>query len=158
MARRLLLVLILCLNVTVLAQTGPSSMRQTVYVLRLKPGQDLRAELESFAKKQQLRAAYIITCVGSLNHATLRLANQSDYTRFAGKLEIVSLTGTLTQDGMHVHLSASDNTGKTVGGHLVAGCEIYTTAEIVIGEANDLVFAREKDATYGYDELVVKPK
>jgi predicted DNA-binding protein with PD1-like motif len=59
---------------------------------------------------------------------------------------------------MHVHLSASDNTGKTVGGHLVVGCEINTTSEIVIGEANDLVFAREIDDMYGYEELVVKPR
>ena len=139
-------------------QPAPRSTRQTVYVLRLKPGQDLRAELARFAQAQRLRAAYVITCVGSLNHASLRLANQPDYQRFAGKLEIVSLVGTLAADGMHLHLSASDITGKTIGGHLGEGCEIYTTAEIVIGEAIGLHFTREKDATYGYDELAVKPR
>ncbi|MEO6725045.1 MAG: PPC domain-containing DNA-binding protein, partial [Blastocatellia bacterium] len=103
------------------------------YVLRLKPGQDLRAELEQFTKVKNLQAGYIITCAGSLRKAALRLADQSDSTNFDGKFEIVSLTGTLTPDGPHLHISISDGTGKTLGGHVVIGCEIYTTAEIVIG-------------------------
>jgi predicted DNA-binding protein with PD1-like motif len=147
-----------------LAQTKPvqtaaaPSVRQKIYALRLKPGQDLRAELEAFTKSNGLRAAYIITCVGSLNHATLRLANQTDSTQFAGKLEIVSLVGTLSPDGPHLHLSVSDSTGKTSGGHLVAGCPVYTTAEIIIGEAQDLLFTREQDEASGYQELKIRPR
>lgn len=134
------------------------AQRQIIHVLRLKPGQDLREELEKFTQTASLRAAYIITCVGSLNHATLRLADQSDGTRFEGKLEIVSLVGTLTPDGPHLHLSVSDTTGKTTGGHLVAGCPVYTTAEIVIGEARDLLFTREPDELSGYKELKIRPR
>ena len=96
--------------------------------------------------------------MGSLNHATLRLANQSESSRFEGKLEIVSLVGTLAPDGPHLHLSVSDNTGKTIGGHLVEGCPIYTTAEIIIGEAEDLQFTREQDAASGYQELKIRPR
>lgn len=144
---------------TVLAQTESArSTRQTVYALRLKPGQDLRVELEKFATTMGLRAGYIITCVGSLNHATLRLANQNASNRFEGKLEIVSLVGTLAPDGPHLHLAVSDNTGKTIGGHLVEGCPIYTTAEILIGEAEDLQFTREQDASSGYKELKIRPR
>lgn len=144
---------------TVLAQTESArSTRQTIYALRLKPGQDLRVELEKFAKLRGVRAGYIITCVGSLNHATLRLANQSELSRFEGKLEIVSLVGTLAPDGPHLRLSVSDNTGKTIGGHLVEGCPIYTTAEIIIGEAEDLQFTREQDAASGYQELKIRPR
>lgn len=129
---------------------------QKVYALRLQPGQDLRVELERFTKTAGLRAGYIITCVGSLNHANLRLANQENSTHFVGKFEIVSLVGTLTPAGPHLHLAVADNTGKMLGGHLVAGCEIYTTAEIVIGEAQDLLFTREPDAASGYQELTVR--
>lgn len=130
-----------------------ASARQTVYVLRLKPGQDLRRELQNFARSAGLKAGYIITCVGSLDRATLRLANQNDYAKFEGKFEIVSLVGTLTADGQHLHMSISDKTGQTIGGHLVEGCPIYTTAEIVIGEAEEIIFTREKDEVTGYDEL-----
>jgi uncharacterized protein len=146
------------------AQTRPvqlemaQSARQKIYALRLKPGQDLRSELEKFAKATGLQAAYIITCVGSLNRATLRLANQSESTTFEGKFEIVSLVGTLAPDGPHLHLSVSDGTGKTLGGHLVEGCPIYTTAEIIIGEAQDLRFTREPDEQTGYKELKIHPR
>jgi uncharacterized protein len=150
--------LAICHN-TASAQTESArSTRQTVYALRLKPGEDLRVELEKLTKTAGLRAAYIITCVGSLNHATLRLAKQSESARFEGKLEIVSLVGTLAPDGPHLHLSVSDNTGKTIGGHLVEGCPIYTTAEILIGEAEDLQFTREQDAASGYKELKIRPR
>ncbi|MBS1786484.1 MAG: DNA-binding protein [Acidobacteria bacterium] len=125
------------------------------YVLRLKPGQDLRAELERFAKAKAIQAGYIITCVGSLRKASLRLADKSDSTNYAGKFEIVSLVGTLSPDGPHLHISISDGDGKTLGGHLVTGCEIYTTAEIVIGDAIGLRMTREPDAQSGYQELKV---
>lgn len=155
--------LILCVtgfghNVALAQTESARSTRQAIYALRLKPGQDLRVELEKFAKSVSLRAGYIVTCVGSLNHATLRLANQNESIRIEGKLEIVSLVGTLAPDGPHLHLSVSDNTGKTIGGHLVEGCPIYTTAEILIGEAEDLQFTREQDVTSGYKELKIRPR
>ncbi len=58
----------------------------------------------------------------------------------------------------HLHLSVADETGAVVGGHLMDGCEVFTTAEVVIGELPGVRFRRELDATYGYRELVVQPK
>ncbi len=135
-----------------------SADRSRIYVLRLKPGQDLRVELERFAKAKNIQAGFIVTCVGSLQKAALRLADKSDSTKYDGKFEIVSLVGTLSPDGPHLHVSISDGEGKTLGGHLVAGCEIYTTAEIVIGDAVGLKMMREPDAQSGYQELKVYKK
>lgn len=126
------------------------------YALRLKPGQDLRVELEKFTKAHGLRAGFILTTVGSLQKASLRLANQSSATSYEDKFEIVSLVGTLSPAGPHLHLSISDSTGKTIGGHLVEGCIIYTTAEIVIGELKGVRFTREKDEQTGYQELRIR--
>lgn len=126
-----------------------------VYALRLMPKQDLRKQLELFTKQHKLQAGLILTAVGSLQKTSLRLADQKDSTTFEGKYEIVSLVGTLSPDGVHLHISLSDSTGKTIGGHLVEGCEIYTTAEIVIAEARGLVFTREQDAQTGYKELKI---
>ena len=119
------------------------------------PKQDLRKQLELFVKQHKLRAGLILTAVGSLQKVSLRLADQKDSTTFEGKYEIVSLVGTLSPDGVHLHISVSDSTGKTIGGHLVEGCEIYTTAEIVIAEARGLAFTREQDAQTGYKELKI---
>ena len=78
----------------------------------------------------------------------------------AGPFEIVSLTGTLACGGdedscvKHLHISLSDAQGRVVGGHLVR-LEVETTAEIVLGELEDLVFTREHDPATGFGELTV---
>lgn len=153
--------LLLCLSNLALAQSTnkPESGEAgglKVYALRLTPKQDLRKQLELFAQEKGLRAGLILTAVGSLQKVSLRLADQKDSTSFDGKYEIVSLVGTLSTDGVHLHLSVSDSTGKTLGGHLVEGCEIYTTAEIVLADARGLLFTREQDAQTGYKELRIR--
>jgi uncharacterized protein len=65
--------------------------------------------------------------VGSSNSATLRMANGNE-KNFHGPLEIVSATGTMACNGIHVHLAVSDEDGND----LLDGCKIHTTAEICI--------------------------
>jgi predicted DNA-binding protein with PD1-like motif len=128
------------------------------YALRLRPHQDLRLELEAFAKANGLRAGFIMTCVGSLRHAALRLANRDETMHYDDKFEILSLVGTLSSDGPHLHIALADGTGRTLGGHVQAGNLIFTTAEIVIGELDDLAFSRPIDPETTYDELVVSKR
>ncbi len=135
---------------------APASSLRT-YALRLRPGQDLRRELLAFTTAHNLRAACVLTGVGSLTTATLRLANQEGPTVYQGHFEIVSLVGTLALSGSHLHLSVADSTGRTVGGHLLDGNIVYTTVELVIGELPELEFGREPDPTFGYRELTVRP-
>ena len=135
---------------------APSSALKT-YALRLRPGDDLRQQLTAFVQAHHIAAGTMLTCVGSLTVATLRLANQEGPTVYRGHFEIVSLVGTLSTNGSHLHLAVADSTGRTIGGHLLDGCRVYTTAEIVLGELPQLVFRRETDATFGYQELVVRP-
>ncbi|MBD2753608.1 DNA-binding protein [Spirosoma sp. BT704] len=128
------------------------------YSIRLKPGQDLKQELDALVKQKRIGAGVMLTCVGSLTDVTIRLANQEGPTQWHGHFEIVSLVGTLSVNGSHVHVAVSDSTGRTVGGHLLEGCKIYTTAEIVIGVMPDLNYTRETDPTFGYSELVIQQK
>jgi uncharacterized protein len=125
------------------------------HALRLKPGEDLSLELEAFAVENQIKAGLVLTCVGSLTQAALRLADASSSTKFRGPFEIVSLVGTFSMDGAHLHLSISDSQGALYGGHLEEGSLIYTTAEIVLGELENKVFRRVLDPETGYDELVI---
>lgn len=127
------------------------------YALRLKPGQDVRQQLNAFVAEHNIRAGAMVTCVGSLTQATLRLANQENPTVYRGHFEIVSLVGTLSVNGSHLHLAVSDSTGRTIGGHLLDGNLVYTTAELVIGMLDNVEFRREPDATFGYQELTVYP-
>lgn len=125
------------------------------YTFRLKAGQDLFDEIEAFVKERHIEAGCVLSAVGSLTHATLRLANRDYYNEYEGHFEIVSMTGTVSIHGSHLHVSISDGDGATVGGHLVSGCKIYTTAEMVLAVFEDVVYKREFAADSGYEELAV---
>ncbi len=101
-------------------------------------------------------AGWIVTCVGSLTQTNIRYANQQVGSMMNGHFEIVSLTGTISINGSHLHIAVSDSTGKTTGGHLLENNHVYTTAEIVIGESNNFQFTREEDGTTPWKELQVK--
>ena len=126
------------------------------YAFRLKPGHDLFDEIERFIAEHEIQAGCVLCSVGSLTYAIIRLANHKFLSEYDGHFEIVSLTGTVSINGSHLHISISDGDGQTIGGHLVAGCKIYTTAEIVIAAFDDVIDKREllKDDS-GYEELVV---
>ena len=132
------------------------SMSTTEYAFRLKPGQDLKQEIQKFVTDKQIKAGWINTCVGSLAEYNIRFANQPEGAKDSGHFEIVSLTGTVSVNGSHIHISISDSTGKTIGGHLMDSCKIYTTAEIVIGSSDNFTFKREKDGTTPWEELQVE--
>ena len=128
----------------------------TTHAFRLKPGEDLKTRIQDLVNDRQIKAGWISTCVGSLTDYKIRFANQPDGSGNSGHFEIVSLTGTVSVNGSHLHISISDSTGKTIGGHLMKGCTIYTTAEIVILSSNEFVFKREKDGTTPWEELQVE--
>ena len=125
-------------------------------VTRLRPGQDLEGELLALAERERIQAGWVLTCVGSLSRATLRLAGATRRRTADGALEIVALAGTIARQGSHLHLAVADHRGATVGGHLLGGCLVRTTAEVVLGASGRLRFDREHDPETGYRELVVR--
>jgi len=127
------------------------------YTFRLSPGQDLFDSIQAFVMEQHVQAGCILSGVGSLRHAVLRLADREYNSEYKGPFEIVSMTGTLSVHGSHLHISISDGDGRTIGGHFESGCKIYTTAEIVIAVFRDVVYKREFAEDSGYEELAVYP-
>lgn len=131
------------------------------YSLRLKPGQDLRDELLSFANANNVRAGAIVTCVGALGNFQLRMAgatpDKQDIRTYEDHHEIVSLVGTINREACHLHISLSDIDGNVVGGHLKSSI-VEMTAEVVIVEDEEIMYTRELDAQTGFPELVVKPR
>jgi predicted DNA-binding protein with PD1-like motif len=127
-----------------------------IEVLRLRPGTDLRGSLEAFVAARNLAAGFIVSAVGSLSRASLRYAGKDDATLIVRPFEIVSLTGTLSPQGCHLHASVSDDAGDVLGGHVLEGCIVRTTAEIVVGIPADLRFSRELDPQTGYRELTIR--
>lgn len=125
--------------------------------LRLLPGQDLRDALQTVLTERSLAAAFVLQGIGSLSVAHLRLAGASTTLELRGDLEILTLAGTLSPDGPHLHMAVSDGDGRVTGGHVGAGCIVRTTAEVLLALLPGHRFSREFDAGSGYDELVVRP-
>lgn len=126
-----------------------------IHAFRLKRGADLKKGILNYASQSGIKAGAILTCVGSLSRATIRMANATVTNDYEKAFEIVSLVGTLGNNSAHLHISLSDAYGACIGGHLKDNCIVATTAEIVIGEFEEYSFTREQDKESGYDELVV---
>jgi predicted DNA-binding protein with PD1-like motif len=124
--------------------------------VRLHPGDDLKRAVKRLVAEHAIQAGWVLTCVGSLSRAVLRPAGPAEPVTIEGPLEIMSLVGTLSPDGVHLHLSVADRRCATAGGHLLDGCLVRTTAELVLGVGEDVVFGRQTDPGTGYDELVVR--
>ena len=59
---------------------------QIVYPLRLTPGEEVTSRLQQFISDAKLKAAYIITCVGSVTNVKLRMAEAKDVRWFSNIL------------------------------------------------------------------------
>ncbi|NLL37426.1 MAG: DUF296 domain-containing protein [Fretibacterium sp.] len=126
------------------------------FSFRLLPGDDLLIELWRWISEVGLRAGYVAGVVGSLSQAGLRFAGRPETTVLSGCFEVVSLTGTLDANGEHLHMTLSDSEGRVTGGHVMEGCLVRTTMELVVGLLEDVVFDRKPCPFSGYDELRVR--
>ncbi|CAN5906287.1 hypothetical protein BH24DEI2_BH24DEI2_11470 [soil metagenome] len=124
-----------------------------VTTLRLKPGAGPRASLLAHCVKHGVEAACLLACVGSLERAVIRSADAPDSTVLAGKLGL-TLSGTLSRHGAHLHITVADADGRVRGGHLLDDSLVYTTAEIVLGILPG-TFKRVFDPATGCLELEV---
>mmetsp|Transcript_43035 Transcript_43035/g.124465 ORF Transcript_43035/g.124465 Transcript_43035/m.124465 type:complete len:157 (-) Transcript_43035:2742-3212(-) len=140
------------------------------HAIRIGSGEDLVSSILHAAKsameKTNAQSAMMITAVGSLESATLRMANagrpsstetcSNEIKEWNERLEILSIVGTFSADGgKHLHMAVSDKNGNVFGGHVIDG-KIFTTLELVIGTIDTVAFTREIDEKTGFDELVVK--
>jgi predicted DNA-binding protein with PD1-like motif len=126
------------------------------HAFRLKRGEDLRDAIDAYVAAKSIKAGVILACVGNLERAILRMADEKIVKTFDGTFEIVSLVGTVETGNSHLHISISDSEGKVWGGHLKKGSLVGVTAEVVIAELEGLMFRREPDEQTGFDELVVE--
>ena len=130
--------------------------------IRLKPGEDIRAAIEAAVRGADCRAAFVIAGIGSLSTAGLRFAGAEQPRRFSGDMEMLSLAGSITFDGAHssshLHMALSTANGEVFGGHVMPGCTVRTTAEVLLALLPDWDFSRAQDAMTGYQELVVRAR
>jgi hypothetical protein len=132
--------------------------KTTIHVFRLMPGQDLKKYIWHYVMEHQLEAAWVLTAVGSLTNYSIRFASQAEPASSKGHFEILGLSGTMGLDGVHLHISIADSKGKTLGGHLMEGCLVFTTVELVIQEGNSISFNRKHDGSTPWKELDIRKR
>lgn len=125
--------------------------------LRLRPGDDLLGALDAWVATHAVQAGWISGVVGSLSQAALRFAGRPETTLIRDAFEIIALSGTLGPHGAHLHLSVANSHGAMQGGHVMPGCTVRTTCELVIGTLAATAFLRAPCPLSGYDELVPTP-
>jgi predicted DNA-binding protein with PD1-like motif len=132
-----------------------------LHALRIRSNEEIKSTLTKYVEANNIRAGAIVSCVGSTAVCTMRLADakagtDGSFLETKKPSEILSLSGTVSVKGSHLHISLGDDKGHVCGGHLITGV-VNTTCEIVICDmSNDIQFEREMDSTTGYKELVVK--
>ena len=127
-------------------------MRELAF--RLRRGDDLRRSIEERCKEAGINTAVVLSGVGCVYQAKIRLADASKYLEKTEDFEIVSLTGTVSCGKAHIHISLADEKSNCIGGHLEKGCLVNTTCELVLGILEEYETKREFDPESGYDEIV----
>ncbi|MGI6607882.1 MAG: PPC domain-containing DNA-binding protein [Erysipelotrichaceae bacterium] len=129
-----------------------------VLAKRLHYGDDLKVEIEKLCYENDVSSAVVISSVGCVYKATIRLADGVTVREFNDNFEILSINGTVSRDGSHLHISYSDVNGNTLGGHLCYNNLVNTTCELVLFTIDEYSFTREYDKKTGYDELFIRKK
>lgn len=126
--------------------------------VRLRRGDDLLHEIKRIAKREGIKAAVPISAVGCVSKLRVRDASGVDIREVNENCEILSLNGTISDSRCHLHIGFSRRDLSVIGGHLVEGCIINTTCELIIMEIKSFEFGVEQDEETGYDEIIFNEK
>ena len=123
---------------------------------RLHRGDDLLKSIQALAREHHIAAGVVLSAVGCISTGVVRDASGVTLRRIDEPCEIVSLNGTVSRARCHLHIALSKEDLSTVGGHLVEGCIVNTTCELVIGILDGWRIDTEFDTQTGYDELIFR--
>lgn len=121
---------------------------------RLHRGDDLLLSIRTLCEREKIDAAVVLSAVGCVSRAVLRDAGGVNLRSVDEPCEIVSLNGTASRMRCHLHLALSREDLSVIGGHMMPGCIVNTTCELVLGVLEHMRFDVEQDAQAGYDELI----
>ena len=99
--------------------------------LKLAPGSDLRLSLEELAQRDGI-SGFVLGVVGNLTKASFQCPGQAEPTVLEGDLEVITLNGTFSTEGVHLHLSLSDGACQVWGGHLEPGTIVQKGVDLLI--------------------------
>lgn len=125
---------------------------------RLHRGDDLLVAIQTLAESENIEAAVVLSAVGCVSRLRVRDASGVTIQELNEDCEILSLNGTVSKRRTHLHIAFSKEDLSAIGGHLVEGCIINTTCELILAELPGMNFGVEQDVTTGYDEILFQTK
>ena len=123
------------------------------HCIRLIEGEDIKARIISYCKTNNILAAVVVSSVGCVKKAVIRDTGGKQHHTIEENMEIISINGTASIYRVHLHISFSKIDLSVIGGHMMEGCIVNTTCELVLLELDNTVFNSIYDPTTGYDEI-----
>jgi len=128
------------------------SKTEKVIFARFFENEDLLETISRVAKQNDVDSGFFFL-IGTLKKAVLGYYKERKYLSLekAGPLEIASCVGNISVKEkselvVHGHIVVSDQEGKAFGGHVLPGCLVDATAELVLVKVQNGVLRREFDA------------
>ena len=131
-----------------------SSGNPICHCVRLRRGDDLMLSIKELCREKHIAAGVVLSAVGCISQGRIRDASGVIIREIQDHCEIVSLNGTVSEARCHLHIALSKEDLSTIGGHLIPGCIINTTCELVIAEIPGVAYGVEFDDETGYDALI----
>lgn len=140
--------------------TSAEGILSKLVMARLHPGTDVIEGITEACRQNGIRSGAITTCIGSLKRASFVVVKPmdnrlgggySDPIALPGPVELVSSQGTVGVDEsgasfIHLHGVLSDSSGRSHGGHLIAGaCPVLITCEVLISGFEGMVASHRYD-------------
>lgn len=100
--------------------------------LHLDAGSDLHHSLRALAAREGIEG-FVLSVVGNLSQAAFQCPGTTQPTMLQGDLEVITLQGTLSPQGVHLHLSLSDGQCQVWGGHLEPGTLVQKGVDVLVG-------------------------
>ena len=130
-----------------------------VIFAKMEPGEDVLGAIEEVARKHGVQSGQL-SLIGAISQAKLGYFHResAEYRDFSvvEDVEVVSCIGDIsTHEGnlvVHAHMIVADEKGKCWGGHLLSGCTVSVTIELVIIET-EMELIRKRDDMTGLNLL-----
>jgi predicted DNA-binding protein with PD1-like motif len=134
-----------------------------VIVAKMKPGEDILETIQKVCKDYNVVSGEL-SLIGAVGSAKLGYFNREkgEYTSFTVEedVEVVSCSGNISKGAddeyvVHAHMIVSDEEGRCYAGHLMQGCIVSVTIELIVTEFNDQL-RRARDPHTGLNLLDLK--
>lgn len=131
-------------------------------MIRLDEGQDLFEALSGFARREDIRAAAVVSGVGMFRRATVGYWDGTQYRphELTVPHEVVGLHGSIARadsaPSIHLHVAAAGPDFRLVGGHVLQAT-VGVLQEIVLETFPGRTFGRPMNESVGLRMLDLEP-